>query len=117
MQKMKKKCILRSKFWIDDGEGNVVFGEGRYRILAAVDRLGSLQAAAAELKMSYRALWGRIRASEERLGRPLVEREGRGSRLTPFARGLMAGFSTLRDRIREQSDDLFDQTLSDHLDG
>jgi len=58
---------IHSKIWIEDEDGHVVFGEGRYRILEAVDRLQSLQAAAGELKMSYRALWGRIKASEERL--------------------------------------------------
>ena len=47
---------LRSKLWIEDGEGKVVFGLGRYRILDAIERLGSLQAAAKDLRMSYRAV-------------------------------------------------------------
>ena len=28
---------IRSKLWIEDAEGNVVFGLGRYRILDAID--------------------------------------------------------------------------------
>lgn len=98
---------IHSKIWIEDESGHVVFGEGRYRILEAVDRLQSLQAAAAELKMSYRALWGRIKASEERLGEPLVAREGRGSRLTPFARDLMIRYRELQQRIRHEADTSF----------
>ncbi|MEE4112227.1 MAG: ModE family transcriptional regulator, partial [Desulfobacteraceae bacterium] len=52
---------IRSKLWIEDAQGNVVFGLGRYRILDAIDRLGSLQAAAKDLRMSYRAVWCRIK--------------------------------------------------------
>jgi molybdate transport system regulatory protein len=47
---------IRSKIWVEGANGNVVFGLGRYRILEAVQRLGSLQAAAQELKMSCRAI-------------------------------------------------------------
>lgn len=99
--------VIRSKIWIEDAEGKVVFGLGRYRMLEAIDRQGSLQTAARELQMSYRALWGRIRASETRLGKALVVREGRGSKLTPFARQLMERFRRLQSRVRQESDQVF----------
>ncbi|MFZ5764506.1 MAG: winged helix-turn-helix domain-containing protein [Thermodesulfobacteriota bacterium] len=102
------RCTVHSKIWIEDEEGHVVFGEGRYRILEAVDRLRSLQKAAVELKMSYRAVWGRIKASEERLGKALVAREGRGSRLTPYAAQLMSRYLELQKRIRQEADAAFD---------
>lgn len=107
--------VIRSKIWIEDTAGNVVFGLGRYRMLEAIDRHSSLQAAARELKMSYRALWGRIKASEERLGKILVEREGRGSKLTPFARQLMDRFRQLQSQIRQQSDQVFENLMADSL--
>lgn len=102
-----KQCTIHSKIWIEDEHGHVLFGEGRYRILEAIDRLQSLQKAAAELKMSYRALWGRVKASEERLGQPLVAREGRGSRLTPYALNLMTRYQELQKRIRHEADEAF----------
>ncbi|MEE4263003.1 MAG: LysR family transcriptional regulator [Desulfobacteraceae bacterium] len=40
-----------------------------------------MQAAATQLQMSYRAVWMRIRTSEERIGKPLVVRKGKGSRI------------------------------------
>jgi molybdate transport system regulatory protein len=49
---------IRSKIWAEEANGKVVLGLGRCRILEALQRLGSLQAAAQELKMSYRAIWG-----------------------------------------------------------
>jgi len=108
---------IRSKLWIEDAEGNVVFGLGRYRILDAIDRLGSLQAAAKDLRMSYRAVWCRIKASEERLGQSLVAREGRGSCLTPLAVKLMKQYRRIQTVMEKESDDIYDDLMSDHLTG
>jgi molybdate transport system regulatory protein len=106
---------VRSKIWIEDAEGNVVFGLGRYRILDAVRRNGSLQGAAKELKMSYRAVWCRIKASEERTGRSLVVREGKGSKLTPLAQSLMKQFKRLQAIVEKESDDVYENLISEEL--
>lgn len=116
MASPKKSFTIRSKIWIEDEQGNVVFGHGRYRILEAVERFHSLQGAAKDLKMSYRALWGRIKASEERLGQSLVLREGRGSKLTPFALQLMARYREIENRIHHESDIVYSNLISSHLD-
>jgi molybdate transport system regulatory protein len=112
---MAKEFYIRSKIWIEDGEQNVVFGLGRYRMLLAVKEHRSLQAAAKELKMSYRALWGRIKASEERLGKALVERDGRGSRLTPYALNLLEQYQELHGSVCDSSDRIFAKTLQGPL--
>ena len=106
---------IRSKLWIEDAEGKVVFGLGRYRILEAIDRLGSLQAAAKDLRMSYRAVWCRIKASEERLGKSLVARKGRGSCLTPLAQKLMKQYRRIQAVVENESDDIYDDLMSHHL--
>ena len=112
----EKKYFIRSKLWIENAEGKVAFGAGRLKVLDAIDRLGSMNSAAKELKMSYRAVWCRIRESEERIGRDLVIREGKGSKLTPFARNLMKQFEKLESKICIESDKMFDSLLSDSLD-
>ena len=96
-------------------EGNVVFGLGRYRILNLIRRLGSMHAAAKQLQMSYRAVWMRIRASEERIGKPLVVREGKGSKLTPFAENLVKQFERLHTLVEAESDEIYNSLMSDHL--
>lgn len=63
------------KVWLEK-DGKVIFGRGREEMFRAIRDGNSLQAAAKELKMSYRAAWGRLRASEERLGIKLVESDG-----------------------------------------
>jgi molybdate transport system regulatory protein len=62
--------------------------------------------------MSYRAVWGKVKATEERLGRPLLTKRtggahGGGSELTPFARSLIARFRHLENLVRATSDTLF----------
>ena len=111
---------IRSKIWIEDESGNVVFGLGRLRILDAINRLGSIQGAAKELKMGYRAVWGRIKATEERLNRPLLVRNiggsaGGGSQLTPFALTLVERFRQLQRRVVSESDAEFEKNMAPHF--
>ncbi|MGE5259120.1 MAG: winged helix-turn-helix domain-containing protein [Hyphomicrobiales bacterium] len=106
---------IRSKIWVEDPNGKVVFGLGRYRILEAVQRLGSLQAAAHELKMSYRAIWARIRATEERLGKPLLIRHPQGSQLTPLGETLLKQFDRLLKNVESASNDVYEELLATYI--
>jgi molybdate transport system regulatory protein len=111
----KTGFVIRSKIWIEDLEGNVVFGLGRFRILEMIRHLGSMQATARQMQMSYRAVWMRIRASEERIGKPLVVREGKGSTLTPFAENLMKQFKRLHAIVEAESDDVYKSLMLDQF--
>jgi molybdate transport system regulatory protein len=111
-QSEKGPFFIRSKIWFEDSSGEVIFGLGRLKMLEAIERNGSIQSAAKELKMSYRALWGRITATENRMGCQLLTRNiggasGGGSRLTPFAKTLMESFRDIHRRIALESDRLF----------
>ncbi len=91
---------IRVKLWLEEAE-KVLFGEGRLKLLQAVEEAGSLAGAARLLSMSYRAAWGRLKASEERLGFALVEKSGLGRhalQLTPAARTLMERYQALQDK-------------------
>ncbi|MFA5182774.1 MAG: LysR family transcriptional regulator [Syntrophales bacterium] len=87
---------IKYKIWIEK-EGKVIFGHGREELFQAIDECHSLNAAAKKLGMSYRAAWGRLRASEERLGVKLVESDAakKGMTLTPAAKGLLDKFRRL----------------------
>jgi molybdate transport system regulatory protein len=106
---------VRSKIWIEDSRGKVIFGLGRYRILDAVRRTGSMNAAAKELHMSYRAVWMRVRSSEKRIGKTLIVREGKGSRLTPFAENLMKQFRRMLSAVQSETDEVYESLITDHL--
>ena len=111
MENRENKFVVRSKIWLEDNAGKVAFGLGRFRILEAIGRLGSMNSAAAELSMSYRSVWCRIRESEDRIGRKLVVREGKGSTLTPFARGIMQQFTDLNAKLQDEADKMFGSLL------
>lgn len=104
---------VRSKYWLEDDSGEVVFGEGRRKMLELIDELGSMQSAAKALGMSYRGVWARIKATEERLGMSLIETsvgrgKNRGSRLTPEAKKLLQGFKVLARKGIVHTDEVFD---------
>ncbi|MDZ7760726.1 MAG: LysR family transcriptional regulator [Desulfovermiculus sp.] len=115
MSKEIAPFAIRSKIWIADQDEQIVFGLGRYRILEAVHRLGSLQAAAQELKMSYRAVWCRMKATEERLQCNLLIRSNNGSTLTPFALKLLKQFRRLQAVIESESDAMFKELMAESM--
>ncbi|MBU2550251.1 MAG: LysR family transcriptional regulator [Proteobacteria bacterium] len=103
---------VRSKFWLEDDDGEVVFGSGRLKMLELIDELGSMQATAKALNMSYRGVWARIKATEERLKIKLIETSpgrgrNRGSRLTPEAKAMLDNFKVLDRKGTADADDLF----------
>ncbi|MDP6925182.1 MAG: LysR family transcriptional regulator [Candidatus Scalindua sp.] len=94
---------MKLKIWMEQ-DGSVAFAEGRRMLLEAVDRLGSLNAAAKELGMSYRAAWGKIKATEEALGLKLLDvttggKGGGGAKLTHEARELVSSYSKYVEKM------------------
>jgi molybdate transport system regulatory protein len=88
--------------WLDnDGKA---FGEECLLLLEAVDRMGSLRKAAAEVNLSYRTAFNMLKESEERLGFALMERKigclcGGGSCLTPRAREFTVQYRLFTDEV------------------
>jgi molybdate transport system regulatory protein len=94
-------------------EGRRVIGKGGAQILEAVERLGSISAAASELQMSYRFVWNYIRRTEERLGRPVIvtrrggapherRRGGGGAELTPIAKTLLKNYLATEAQLQKE---------------
>ncbi|HCF05669.1 MAG: putative transcriptional regulator, ModE family [Desulfomicrobiaceae bacterium] len=69
---------LRVHIWMED-HGETAMGMGRALLLAKIREHGSLRQAAADMRMSYRAAWGKLKATEARLGTALV-RKAKGQR-------------------------------------
>ena len=91
------------------------------RILEAIERHGSINAAAKELKMGYRAVWARISATENRLGKKLLVRQtggsaGGGSQLTPLAQELVKNFKKVQMSVETMTDELFSNLMGEALD-
>lgn len=70
-------------------------------LLGAIDAHGSLKQAIAHAGMSYRHAWERLGRLESALGTRLVQLErGRGAKLTPSGRQLVAGTRATEARLR-----------------
>ena len=93
---------IKYKIWIEKN-GKVVFGKGRDNILTAIDKQHSLNAAAKKLEMSYRAAWGRLKASEERMEMKLVEIgvKDKSMQLTQKARAIIDRFEKLEKDVEK----------------
>lgn len=115
----KKSLHIKSKFWIELDE-EVIFGLGRIKIFEAIEKTGSLSQAAAHLGMSYRAAWGKVKATEERLQLTLVEsRQGnrqRGTTLTPAGVELLKQYSEFQTEAYQLIDNLFEEHFGELLD-
>lgn len=99
----KRHPTVRLHLWLETDEG-VVFGIGRAMLLMKVGEHGSLKEAAADLGMSYRAAWGKIRKTEEILGAPLIVRKANkreGYHLTEYGRLLAEKFMNWFNEIEE----------------
>lgn len=98
---------VRSKIWIENDQGKLVIGIGRLRILQAIRESGSMNKAAQMLNQPFRAVWGKIKATEERCGFPLVERTSGGSRLTEEGAELLETYIRLRESCADYADKRF----------
>lgn len=111
---------LKCKIWLaeDPRAGGTGFlGEGRFRLLKAIDRAGSLRKAAEQLGISYRKAWGDIRSAESHLGFPLLERHrggrsGGASALTEQAKQLLQAYDKVTAHIQARLAREFDRHIS-----
>jgi len=103
---------VNTKVWIEDAEGNYLFGYGVAEILEGIDRLGSIAAVAKAENRSYRYVWGRIRRAEEIVGFKLIETtlggsEPRRSRLTPRGGQWLKSFMRFRRSVKDAAERYF----------
>jgi len=75
-----KKISPRFKLWLSSKKEQGVFGDGKWRLLQAIEKEGSLSSACKLLGISYRKAWGDLKKAERGLGVSLVEKH-RGGKL------------------------------------
>ncbi len=106
---------IRSKVWLEV-EGKLIFSPGKAELLEAIEETGSLNQAAAKLKMSYRHAWESLRKIESRSGIRFIEahvggEHGGGSLLTPEGREFVQKFKQLQKKIHGAAEKYFQETF------
>lgn len=96
---------------VDVGAGNFL-GDTRIRLLEAIDEYGSISQAAKAVPLSYKAAWDAVSAMNNLAEQPLVERttggrQGGGTRLTGYARRLVAMYRAMEQDYQSALEQLW----------
>jgi molybdate transport system regulatory protein len=102
------KLKLKSSQWIVDEHNNAIIGKGRMEILENIEKTGSINQTAKIMKMSYKAVWGKIKASEKHLKTTIVHTDRKeGSRLSQEGKELLEKYRRLKKECLSADDKLF----------
>jgi molybdate transport system substrate-binding protein len=93
------------RLWLERS-GQAILGPGRLELLEAIDRCGSISAAARQLGVSYRHAWLLVDSINRAAGATLVRRQtggrdGGGAELTAQAHAAMSAYRAMQARIQQ----------------
>jgi molybdate transport system regulatory protein len=104
------------KIWLSTETGEGIMGDGKWQILKAIEKTGSLMAATESLGLTYRRTWGDLKKIGEQLGFQLLDKsrggkDGGTSTLTPEGKRLVEAFDNLHERV----DDVIQLAFKDFM--
>lgn len=103
-----RTLLLKSRQWLVDQNDNIIMGEGRKEILENIQKTGSLNKTAKIMKMSYKGVWSKIKATENYMKIKIVQSDKkRGSYLTKEGKDLLEKYSLLKKRCLQADDKIF----------
>lgn len=102
------KYKIKSKIWIEV-DGQIILGEGRVRLLKAINETGSLTKAAKTLNMSYKKAWGLVDTVNSMAEKSVVTKSvggknGGGTILTEYGERLIKIFEEINESCWEHLD-------------
>lgn len=113
-----KKMRPKFKLWFNSGNIEGAFGDGKWRLLDAIEAHGSLRAASQSLGISYRKAWGDLKKTQNALGVMLVEKQRGGKAggrtiLTDQGRKWIKAYGAFRGDIEEAIAKAFDRHFAE----
>jgi molybdate transport repressor ModE-like protein len=111
-EKKRTRLYVKTKTWIENEKGELLFGKGKTEVLEDVEKTGSISGAAEKLGMNYKKTWSHIQILQKSFPEPLVEtQKGGGERggttLSPAAYELMDAYRTLQTDIEAYANERF----------
>jgi len=107
------KFQLKSSQWIVDEDNNIIIGNGRAEILENIEKTGSINQTAKMMRMSYKAVWSKIKATEKHMNACLVHTDRReGSRLSQAGKDLLTKYKRLKNQCMSADDKIFSGIFS-----
>lgn len=71
-EKKGKKMIVKTKTWIENAEGELLFGKGKTEVLEVIAEVGSISKAAEILGMNYKKCWTHLQILQKNMKEELV---------------------------------------------
>lgn len=111
-----KKLRAKFKLWLSTRDIEGAFGDGKWRLLQAIENTGSLSEASESLRISYRKAWGDIKKAQEALNEPLVEKHRGGnlggqSALTKQGEKWVKAYTRFRNDIEKAVDKAYEKHI------
>jgi molybdate transport system regulatory protein len=97
------KLVVRVKLG-----GGGILGPGKADLLETIERVGSISAAARQMRMSYRQAWLLLNTMNEAFRQPVVQTSqggprGGGATLTDLGRQLLGCYRSLQEKARKST--------------
>lgn len=111
-EKKRPRMYVKTKTWIENHEGQLLFGKGKTEILEAISEEKSIAAAAEEIGMNYKKAWSHVQILQKHLDDVLIYTqkgggEQGGSFLTDAAYEYMAKYRQLQNDIENYANERF----------
>ncbi|PSM53320.1 hypothetical protein CRN67_01810 [Campylobacter blaseri] len=105
-EKKGKTMVVKTKTWIENSKGELLFGKGKTEVLDVISQAGSIKAASEILDMNYKKCWNHLKILQNNLDDDLFEtRQGGGEQagttLKPRAYELIDAYKQLEKDIEE----------------
>lgn len=99
---------FKSRHWIVNEKGKIIIGEGRKEIFENIEKTGSINQTARIMKMSYKAVWSKIKATESAMDAKLVDTNRKqGSHLTKEGKNLLDAYTKMQKNCLKSDDKIF----------
>ncbi|MEL6810975.1 MAG: molybdenum transporter [Bacteroidota bacterium] len=90
---------IKSRIWIESGD-KILLGEGRVKLLKAIEKEGSVSKGASSIGLSYKKAWRLVDAVNKAAKEPVVitsigGKKGGGTIVTDYGKELITRFDTI----------------------
>lgn len=111
-EKRRPRLHVKTKTWIENAEGELLFGKGKTEVLDLIEQTGSISGAAEKIGMNYKKAWNHVQILQHNIKETLVEtQKGGGDKggttLTPEAHRLMDAYRQLQIDIENYANERF----------
>lgn len=111
-EKKRPRLYVKTKTWIENAEGELLFGKGKTEILELIETEGSISKASDKIGMNYKKAWTHIKILQKNINDTMVQTkqgggEDAGTTLTPVAREFMDNYRRLQADIENYANERF----------